>query len=243
MLWPHFDPGDSVRDELVRYELEDGNAWLRFDDGKANVISPASIGGFNTALDRAEKGAKVVVIAGRPGRFSAGFDLSVMGQGGDAVVSLVRGGAELATRLYSFPLPVIAAVTGHALAMGAVLLMSVDERVAVEGESKIGLNETAIGMTLPEFARILARERLSPTHLTRATANAEIYTPLGAIEAGFVDRVVPADRLEEVVRSRAQTLAALDGRAHGATKLALRATAIEALRESTAAFTGMNATS
>jgi enoyl-CoA hydratase len=232
--------GDPVSDELVRYELRDGIAWLGFDDGKANVISPASIDALHAALDRAEKDAQAVVIMGRPGRFSAGFDLSVMKQGGDAVVNMVRGGAELATRLYSFPLPVVAAVSGHALAMGAVLLMSVDERVAVEGDSKIGLNETAIGMTLPEFALILARERLAPTHLTRATANAEIFTPADAIQAGFVDRVVSADRLEAVVRDRAQSLAALDGRAHGATKLALRATALEALRESVRAFTGMN---
>ncbi len=229
-----------MSDELVRYELRDGIAWLGFDDGKANVISPASIDALHAALDRAEKDAQAVVIMGRPGRFSAGFDLSVMKQGGDAVVNMVRGGAELATRLYSFPLPVVAAVSGHALAMGAVLLMSVDERVAVEGDSKIGLNETAIGMTLPEFALILARERLAPTHLTRATANAEIFTPAEAIEAGFVDRVVSADRLEAVVRDRAQSLAALDARAHGATKLALRATALEALRESVRAFTGMN---
>ena len=108
---------------------------------------------------------------------------------------MVGGGAALALRLYSFPLPVVAAVDGHALAMGAVLLLAVDERISGDREAKIGLNETAIGMTLPEFALILARERLASTHRTRATANAEIFDPAGAAEAGFVDRVVPAESL------------------------------------------------
>lgn len=226
-----------MSDELIRYGLRDGIAWLGFDDGKANVFSPRSIEALQAALDRAEKDAQAVVIEGRPGRFSAGFDLAIMRQGGEAVVDLVRSGAELAIRCYAFPLPIVAAVSGHALAMGAVLLLSVDERVAVDGDHKIGLNETAIGMTLPEFARILAKERLSPTHLTRATANAEIYTPSAAVEAGFVDRVVPADRLAEAARACAQTLAGLDRTAHSATKLALRAPALEKLRASVGAFT------
>ena len=166
-----------MSDELVRYELRDDVALLHFDDGKANVFSQASIAALTASLDMAEKQAKAVILIGREGRFSAGFDLSVMTQGGDAVGKLVCAGAELAIRFYSSPLPTLAAVTGHSLAMGAVMLLALDERFSADGASKIGLNETAIGMTLPHFAVILARERLAPTHLGRATSNAEIYSP------------------------------------------------------------------
>ena len=144
-------------------------------------------------------------------------------------MQMIRGGAELATRLYQFPLPVVAAVTGHALAMGAVLLLAIDERIAAEGEAKIGLNETAIGMTLPDFALILARERLAPTPLSRATANAEIYDPRGAVEAGYLDRVVPADQLAEETFARASALATLDATAHRITKQRLRQAALTEL--------------
>lgn len=225
-----------MSDDLVHYGLRDGVAVLHFDDGKANVVSAASVAALNASLDRAEKEAKAVLIVGRPGRFSAGFDLSVMRQGGPPVVALVRSGAELALRLYSFPLPVVAAVSGHALAMGAVLLLSVDERIAAAGESKIGLNETAIGMTLPGFALVLAQERLAPTHRSRATANAEIFEPEGAIDAGFVDRVVPAERIEEEAFARAAALSALSSAAHSTTKLRLREAGIVALRESLSEF-------
>ncbi len=227
-----------MSDELVRYELRDDVALLHFDDGKANVLSPASISALTTSLDRAEKEAKAVVVIGREGRFSAGFDLSVMTQGGDAVGKLVRAGAELAIRFYSSPLPTLAASTGHSLAMGAVLLLALDERFAAEGNAKIGLNETAIGMTLPHFALILARERLAPTHLGRATSNAEIYSPTGAVEAGFIDRLVPAGELLDRTLERAKELTALDGRAHANTKLRVRAASLELLRESLSEFGG-----
>jgi len=216
--------------------LRDDVAVLHFDDGKANVFSHTSIPALTQALDQAEKEAKAVVVIGRPGRFSAGFDLSVMGQGGDAVGQLVGAGAELAIRFYSSPLPTLAAVSGHALAMGAVLLLSVDERFCAAGDFKLGLNETAIGMTLPHFAVILARERLAPTHLGRATANAEIYGPQGALEAGFIDRVVAPDQLLEATVKRAQELAALDGRAHAGTKQRIRAASLEQLRASLSEF-------
>ena len=122
--------------------------------------------------------------------------------------------------------------------MGAVLLLAIDERFSADGNFKIGLNETAIGMTLPHFALILARERLAATHLGRATSNAEIYSPEGAVEAGFIDKVVPADDLIEATVQRASELATLDGRAHAATKLRVRAASLEQLRESLSEFGG-----
>jgi enoyl-CoA hydratase len=225
-----------MSDEPVRYELQGDVALLHFDDGKANVFSHASIDAMTQALDAAEKEAKAVVVIGRPGRFSAGFDLSVMSQGGEAVGKLVCAGALLAIRFYSSPLPTLAAVNGHALAMGAVLLLSIDERFCADDSFKIGLNETAIGMTLPHFALILARDRIAPTHLGRATSNAEIYAPKGAARAGFVDRVVPADDLIEETVKRAKELATLDSRAHSATKMRVRAASIELLRESLSEF-------
>jgi len=222
----------SESTELVKYERRGDVALLRFDDGKANVISPDSAAALNAGLDRAEKEARALVIAGRPGRFSAGFDLSVMKQGGDAVAKMLAGGAGVGLRLFGFPMPTVAAVTGHALAMGAVLLMSIDERIAARGDFKIGLNEAAIRMSLPRFALILARERLAPTHLIRATANAEIYSPEGAVDAGFVDRVVDPEQVVDAAVERAEELCELDTGSHAAIKSSLRAEELAALRDS-----------
>ena len=219
-----------MSDDILRFELDGQVAVLRFDDGKANAISPAVLDALNAALDRAEKEARAVALLGRPGRFSAGFDLSVMRQGPEASRALVGGGAELLARMAGSPLPIVAGCTGHALAMGALLLLAADQRLGAEGDFKLGLNEVAIGMTLPQFALELAEERLSRRHLQRSVAQAEIYDPAAAIDAGYLDRVVPADQLEAATLAEARRLTELHPRAFAETKRKLRGAVVERIR-------------
>jgi enoyl-CoA hydratase len=209
--------------DAVRYELDGDVATITFDDGKANALSHAAIDAIDAALDRAQGEAKAVVLAGRPGRFSAGFDLSVMNSGEDAVRALVRAGADLTLRLYMFDVPVVAACTGHALAAGAILLMGTDVRIGAAGDFKIGMNEVAIGLPVPQFACELARDRISKRHLGAATALATIYDPAGAVDAGFLDTIVEGDAVVATARERASALAAtLSGPAFRATRTILR---------------------
>lgn len=176
---------------------DDGVAVVRLDDGKANALAPTVITDLHTALDRAEADARAVVLIGRPGRFSAGFDLSVIRESPDSARSLVAAGGELCMRLFGFPRPVVAACTGHAVAAGALVLLSCDLRLGADVEARIGLPEVGIGMYLPRFATTLAESRLSRRHLTRATLLATMYDPRGAVDVGFLDEVVPPDELEE----------------------------------------------
>jgi len=216
--------------ELVRYSLEGSVAKLAFDDGKANVISPASLAALNGALDRAEKEAGAVAVFGRAGRFCAGFDLSTMQSGAEPARQLVAGGALLATRFADSPLPIVIGCGGHALAMGALLLLGADVRIGAEGEFKIGLNEVAIGLTLPDFAVELANERLSRGQLLPATTTAELYGPAAACAAGFLDRTAPAERLEAETLAEAARLAQLPKRAFAGTKRALRGAMVDRIR-------------
>jgi enoyl-CoA hydratase len=207
---------------LVECKLQSNYTLISMDDGKANALGFDMLAQLGAALDEAEQAAKVVVIAGRPGKFSAGFDLSVMSQGGDGMVQLLRAGAQLSRRLLNFPTPVVLAVSGHALAMGALVLLSADYRVGVHGTYKIGLNEVAIGMTLPYFGVELARARLATTHLGPAVDLARIYDAAGAVEAGYLDEAVS----EEDLLARATDLAAqfstLNMEAHRQTKARTR---------------------
>jgi enoyl-CoA hydratase len=218
----------------IGYQLEGMVAALRFDDGKANALSPVAIDGLNAALDRAEKEAGAVLLTGRPGRFSAGFDLSTMRAGPDAARNMVSAGAELLLRLYESPLPIVTACSGHALAMGAVLLLGSDLRIGAAGDFKIGLNEVSIHMTLPVFAVEIARDRLSRRHFQRAVIQAEIYGPDGAVDAGYLDRVVPGERLAEEARTEAERLAGLPRRAFSETKQRVRSASVERIRRSLA---------
>ena len=217
--------------DFVAYKLEHPICTITLDDGKVNCLSPQMLAEVNAALDRAEKDRAAVVLAGRKGKFSAGFDLAVIGRGGSDAVDMLINGFRLAERLLSFPMPVVIACTGHALAMGSFLLLSVDYRIGADSAHKIGANEVAIGMTMPRFGVEICRQRLAPAHFHRAVICAEIYSPAGAVEAGFLDAVVPEDELIAAARDKATALAGLNMPAHAATKLRARDKALRAVRE------------
>ena len=219
----------------VTTTIEDGVAVLRFDDGKANVLSFAAIDSFSAALDRAEAEAQAVCIVGRAGKLCAGFDLSVMGAGPDAARDLVARGGQLLMRIYQHPQPVVVAVTGHALAAGALLVLSCDVRIGADVPAKIGLNETSIGMPLPLFAIALAEDRLATTAVVPATLGAQIYDPRGAVEVGYLDRVVPLETAADDSIAEARRLGAYSSRAYAQTKQVLRAGTLQRVREGGAA--------
>lgn len=223
-----------MAEEILHYTLREGVACLAMDDGKANVLSHASIAALHQALDRAESEARAVLWTGRPDRFCAGFDLDVMRSGVEPMRKLVAAGGELYLRMLGHPLPLVVGCTGHALAAGALVLLAADLRVGVRGDYKLGLNETAIGMTLPWFAVELARERLSKRHFTRSTSLAQIHSPESAVDAGFLDEVVEPDALARTALARAEALAALDPRAVAATKARNNEALVERLREAMA---------
>ena len=213
--------------ESVTYALIDHVAVVAMDDGKANVFGPDMIAALNRQLDRAADEAKVVLLTGRPGLFSGGFDLRVI-RGDDAHVArnMTRGGARLLMRLYGLPQPLVIASTGHAVALGALCLLTGDCRVGAQGDFRIGLNETAIGLALPPFAVMLAEDRLSRRYLARATLGATMFSPDGARDAGFLDEVVPAEKLRESALDVARQMVDLDGSAFAPTKQGMRGASI-----------------
>jgi enoyl-CoA hydratase len=195
---------------------------IRLDDGKANAISHDAIAGIHGGLTQAAAAGGAVALIGRPGRFSAGFDLNVMGESPDAARELVAAGAGLLVSMLQSPRPIVAGCTGHALAMGALLLLASDRRIGAAGDFKIGLNEVAIGMPLPRFAVRLARDRLPKQHVVEATMLAEIYAPDSAVDVGYLDGLVADDEVEAAAVAEAERLAALPGIAFAATKRDLR---------------------
>jgi enoyl-CoA hydratase/carnithine racemase len=206
-------------------------ARIILDDGKVNVMSVAMLSALHEAFDQAERDGTVVILTGRGKTFSAGFDLKVFSDG-DARenYTMLKSGAELAYRLLSFPTPVVAACNGHALPMGAFLLMSSDVRIAAEGSYGIGMNEVAIKLTVPRFAVEVARARLTPAYFNRALTTGQLFAPAEAAAAGFVDWTVPAVELDAVATRTAEAMCRIDMPSHHATKLRAREGALMAIR-------------
>jgi len=214
--------------DIVSYSLADDIATLTMDDGKANAMAPAMSAALNAGLDRASGEAKAVVIRGREGVMCGGFDLKIIRGDDDAPKARMReAGMALLKRLYLSPQPIIFAVTGHSVAMGALLLLAGDFRVGRSGDFRIGLNETGIGLSLPITGLELARDRLAPMVFQRATINAELFSPDTAVSAGYLDQVADTAGFDAAVSEVAQTLAALDATAFAETKRRVRQSTLE----------------
>jgi enoyl-CoA hydratase len=216
----------------ARCEISNGIARIALDDGKVNALSLETIQAIGAALDAAEAAKAVVVLRGRAGIFSAGFDLKTFARGADAGVEMVLAGARLVERLLAFPRPVLTVCTGHAYPAGAFLMLAADVRFGALGPFRMGLNEVAIAMTVPLFAIEIARHRLTPPGFARITT-AALFSPEEALQLGYLDRVLPADQLDAAAEEEAQRLCMLYMPSYEATKARVNARALAAIRAAT----------
>ena len=216
--------------ELVSYRADGGIATVAMDDGKVNIMSSAMIAELNAAFDRAESEKAAVLLTGRAGSFSSGFDLKVLMAGGAPALDMLMSGFELAARLLAYPHPLVVACTGHAIAMGVFVVLCGDERIGADGAFKIGANEVQNGLTMPYTAVEVCRQRLTRAAFSRALNTATIYDPAAAVTAGFLDRIVPAGDVERASQEAVKRLAALPRPAYTRTKMRLRDESIRATR-------------
>jgi len=219
----------------VTVSIENGVANILMDDGKANVLGYNMWDQLEAAFDQAEAAGAVVILQGRDGIFSGGFDLKEMGKGPQNALELTARGSQMARRILAFPTPVIGVSTGHCIAMGAFLMLACDYRIGAAGEYKIGLNETMIGMTMHNFGIELARYRIPLAYFSRAVINAEIWSPEDAISAGFYDRTVPVEHLGVAAAKAAEMFGNLDMGAFNGTKNKSRKGFLELLDQCIAA--------
>ena len=204
---------------LVTVRHEENIAVLTIDDGKVNVFSPAMAQRLQECFNEIGPEVGAVVVRGRPGIFSAGFDLKTIHAGDPAATArMVSLTVRMAMDVMNFPRPVIGAATGHCVAMGALFMMTMDYRLGARGNFKVGLNEVGDGLRLPIFAVELARFRLPTASLIPSTLHAVLYDPQGAVKAGFLDEAVDADSLLDAALARARHLSTLPNPAYRQSK-------------------------
>lgn len=211
--------------DTIRYELTQNVAQITLDDGKVNAMTLEFFEALNAAFDRAEKeDARALIIAGRAGAFSAGLNLKVMPTLDAATLhaSMIAFGRTM-LRAFTLPIPTVAAVTGHAVAGGAVLALACDLRVMAEGAFRLHLNEVAIGLALPTWALTIARSGIPRRWHTEALLHARPHTPAEALERGMIDAMVPADGVLAAAREAAAPLTRLDPDSYRRTKQRHRA--------------------
>jgi 3,2-trans-enoyl-CoA isomerase len=207
----------------------------------ANALSPELMAALTAALAQAatEAAAAVpapasapaasgrvaaLVLSGAPGMFSAGLDVPYL-------LTLDRAGIRvmwenlyaLLRTLAASPLPVVAAITGHSPAGGAVLALHCDARVMADGDFRIGLNEVRVGLPLPPVIFAAMRRLVGPREAERMCVSGALVSPAEAARIGLVDEVVPADQVVERAAAIAAELAALPRAAMAETRRLARA--------------------
>ena len=217
---------------LATYERHGDVAKITLNDGKVNVMSRAMIEAVNECLDHAENDGVGVILRAEGRFFSAGFDLKVFQNGtAEDIYTMRHSGAEMVLRIHEFPNPVVAACHATAYPMGAFPIIASDFRIGTKGDHKIGMNEVAIGLSLPRWAIELSRSRLNPAYLNRATVTGEMFSHEEGLKAGFFDQVVEAGELEDAALAAAERLAKLDLAAMNATKRNVRSRLIGLARK------------
>ncbi len=199
---------------------KDGNiSTITLDDGKANVFSSKMSQDINQCLDEVATEEGCLIITGKEGMFSAGLDLKTI-QSGDAdkIIEMSTAAFKLLARIFSFPRPVIAACSGHGIALGTFLLCCCDYRIGVKGDFMIGANEMRTNMVIPDPILELIKFRVAQSHKYRAILGAEMYSIDKALEAGLLDEIVSPDDLAKTVNEKAKDLATMGHPSYTMTK-------------------------
>ncbi len=217
----------------VEFQIEAGIAIITMDDGKKNAITPDAASEILAALEEAEARADAVVLAGRPGAFCAGFDLATMTSGDMSAISgLATAGAQILLKLYGMGKPLVAAVTGHAFTIGALWLLACDTRIGEKGAYKFGMNETVMGMALPDWALEVLKARLNPTLFLPIVTQSVTLDPARAVAAGFLDSLADSGDAVNAALTTARELAKLPADAYAGNKLATRQKALKIMSTS-----------
>jgi enoyl-CoA hydratase len=212
-------------------------AVLRMNAGKANAISGTFLAQLGAQLD-ALGDARALVITGYQSFFSGGLDLPALLSLDPAQMSafIDAFGASM-LRVFELPLPVIAAVNGHAVAGGCVLALQADQRLMADGNARIGLNEVTLGIGLPTVVVETLRCQVPSPSLRPIALEGRMLLAREALQLGLVDEVVAPAELEQRAVARARELGSLPRGAYAQIKAALRRPASEAARRDTGAET------
>ena len=209
----------------VRLERDGRLAVLRLDKPRGNAIDEPLVEELASAaaeLARDDGVRGVLFASAHPKLFCPGLDLVSLAAYDRASMGRFMSAFMVAVwALYGLPKPVVAAVSGAAVAGGCILALTADLRVLKRG-APIGLNEVKVGVPLPSSVTRLLRASVPPQALARIALLGRNFSDEAALEAGLADELADADGFEAFSRARLEEFMDKDPRALAATKAWLR---------------------
>jgi enoyl-CoA hydratase len=220
----------------LRESVTEGVTLLELDRPPANAMDLDLLEELCERLSGlAAEPPRALVLAGRQGFFSGGVDLkAVPSYGPDEQRRMVEGINRMVVVGYDLACPVIAAVTGHAIAGGLVLALCADHRVASE-QGRYGLTEVKVAVPYPAAALGVVRAELSAGAARQLVLGSELTGAAECLELGVFDEVTAADAVVPRALEVAGRLGAFPLDVYARSKRDLRAPALEAMRAAVAA--------
>ena len=196
--------------DYATLEKTDDVSVISLDDGKVNVFSIEMLEAMNSCLSEVPKDRGSLVLKGKEGIFSAGFDLKTFASGDIEKISKMSDlGMRFMYDIFTFPRPVIAALTGHTIAMGLFVACGCDYRIGLKGDFVAQANEVRNNMDIPTSIMQIAASRVSKEHAYSVLLHADPYPFPKAVEAGMIDELVDEANFESRIMEKAADLASL----------------------------------
>ena len=216
--------------ELATLKTEGDVSIITLDDGKANVFSYPMLETLQKILSEIPKDKGSVIITGRDGMFSGGFDLKTFASGDvDQIKNMSALGFKTLFDLYTFPRPVVAAISGHAVALGIFVVCCCDYRIGIDGELVVQANEVRNNMDIPSPIMEVAESRIDKKHVYSVLYHADPYPFDKCIEAGLLDEIASSSDFEKRIMEKAEDLASLGHPHYAKTKQAHQRPLLEAI--------------
>jgi Delta3-Delta2-enoyl-CoA isomerase len=219
----------------VRLERRGSLTALRLDKGRGNAIDAGLVEDLigacrELAADASVRG--VLLASAHPKLFSGGLDLvDPAGYDRPAMERFMGRFAEMVYALYTLPAPVVAAVSGHAIAGGCILALTADYRILRRGDVQIGLNEVRVGVPLPGAVLVLLRWSVPAAALPAIALLGRNFADDEAVSHGLVHALADAAGFEDFCLARLEEFAEKDAEAVRAMKASLREPIVREMRE------------
>jgi enoyl-CoA hydratase len=200
-----------VTEQLVRVEQNGPVAVVRMAAGRANALTTELCREVSASFaELPASGARAVVLTGGGTMFSAGVDLLRVAEGGAAYVDeFLPALCDCFLAVFGCELPVVAAVNGHAIAGGCILVCACDYRIMNAGAGRIGVTELLVGVPFPSSAMEILRFAVGTHRLSRLVCLGQTFPASEAAGLGLVDEVVAEDAVLPRAAAVAGQLAAL----------------------------------
>ena len=199
-----------MADPIATLSKEGDISTIKLDDGKANAFSYDMLSQVNELLAKVPRDSGALIITGREGLFSGGFDLKTLATGDmEKITKMVQLGYNLLLELFSFDRPIVAAVSGHSIALGLFVTCSADYRIAIDGKYVCQANEVRNNMDIPTQIMEILKARVNKKYFYPAVYHSDAYSVQESIEVGFIDEVVSEDQFMERAMEKAKELATL----------------------------------